>query len=254
VLAFIENAFLFNPAPASRDWKAPPNDRVRDVELRLTDGTLIHGWWCPPRGWQPEHGALLHCHGNSGNLSHRGPSAEVWQETFNVPVLLFDYPGYGKSSGRPSERGCYASADAMYDWLVNEQRVSPERMLIYGGSLGGAVAVDVASRRPHRGLVLVSTFASVPAMADRLFRWFPAGRFIGQRFDSLSKIERCRKPVFFAHGTADRVVPIAQSEMLFARASEPKELFRMEGLDHNHTPRPEFYPRLRDFLSRNEAR
>lgn len=252
MLPFIENAFLYRPTPAAREWRTPPNDRVRDVELRLTDGTRIHAWWCPTRDGQPSQGALLHCHGNGGNLSHRGASVELWHEQLNLAVLLFDYPGYGKSEGRPSEMGCYAAADAAYDWLVNQQRVPAERVLIYGGSLGGAVAVDVGSRRPHRGLVLVSTFASVPEMAALVFRSRLAGRFIGQRFDSLAKIERCHKPVFLAHGTADRVVPPAQSELLYARANEPKELFLMPQLDHNHTPVPEFYPRLRNFLSRNE--
>lgn len=252
MFSFIEDPFLFRPTPASKQWHPPPNDRVRDVELRLSVGTRVHGWWCPTPGWEPSHGALLHCHGNSGNLSHRGASVELWRDELNQAVLLFDYPGYGKSEGRPSESRCYATADVFYDWLTSVQRVPPERVLIYGGSLGGAVAVDLGSRRPHRGLVLVSTFASVPEMAAHLFRWRWPGTWIGQRFDSLAKIGQCRKPVFMAHGTADRVVPISQGEMLFARANEPKAFFRMQGLDHKHTPLPAFYPELREFLARSE--
>lgn len=248
---FIENAFLFRPTPASREWLSPPNDRVRDVELRLADGTVIHAWWCPTQNWGPSQGALLNCHGNGGNLSHRAASIDRWQKEMGLAVLIFDYPGYGKSHGRPSEAGCYAAADAAYDWLLNEQRVPAERILIYGGSLGGAVAVDVGSRREHRGLVLVSTFASVHDMALQRFPWLPVRRLLHPRFDTIGKIERCRRPLFLAHGTADRVVAFSQGERLFARANEPKEFFRMEGLDHNHTPLPEFYPRLRDFSNRH---
>src|SRR5262249_22936699 len=95
------------------------------------------------------------------------------------------------------------------------------------------------------------TFASVPSMAAHLWPWLYSSPFIWQRFDSLAKIPRCHKPVFIAHGTDDRLVPISQSEKLHERANEPKELFRMPGLDHNHTPVPAFYPRLRDFLARS---
>ena len=116
---------------------------------------------------------MLHCDGNGGNLSYWGMDALAWKYQHHTAVLLFDYPGYGKSSGKPSEQGCYAAADAAYDWLVNEKKVPAEQLLIYGQSLGGAIAIDVASRRPHRALIVVSSFTSFPDMAQKMFPWLP---------------------------------------------------------------------------------
>ena len=109
---FLENFLLFHPIRADQDWQSPPSTNVRNVELHTADGVRIHGWWCPQEG---ATGAVLYSHGNAGNLSHRGPGIRHWQEHFGESVLIFDYPGYGKSAGKPSEAGCYAAADAAYD-------------------------------------------------------------------------------------------------------------------------------------------
>jgi uncharacterized protein len=246
---FLVNRHVFYPTPATVEWLPPPNERVRDVEWDVP-GARLHGWWCPTEHWQPAHGALLYLHGNAGNISYRGEGAVRWQQEMGQSVLLVDYPGYGRSTGRPTEKGCYAAAEAAYDWLVRTLHVAGERVLLYGGSLGGAVAVDLAARRPHRALVLVSTFTSVRDMARRVAPWLPSRWVVPNAFDNLGKIGRCRRPLFQAHGTADRLVPFAQAERLFAAANEPKEFLPMEGYDHQHTPGPEFYARLRRFLAR----
>jgi fermentation-respiration switch protein FrsA (DUF1100 family) len=255
LLLFFENRLVFRPVPASEEWTDPPDPRIQDVTLQSADGTRIHAWWCPPEGWEPAHGATLYCHGNYGNLSQRGQSILRWQAPpLRQAVLIFDYPGYGKSAGKPSEAGCYAAADAAYDWLVRQQRVPAERVLLHGGSLGSGVAVELGSRRPNRGLALVAPFTSVPDMAQTLYPWLPARWFVRNQFNNLAKIGCCTTPIFIAHGTADRVVPFAQGERLFAAANEPKRFLPMEGLDHHHTPGPEFYAALADFLARCEAR
>jgi fermentation-respiration switch protein FrsA (DUF1100 family) len=252
VLLALENVFVYHPTRAADEWLVPPNPRVQDVELHTPDGTLIHAWWCPPEHWQPGQGAVLYCHGNAGNLSHRGDGITRWHEQMGQAVLIFDYPGYGRSTGRPSEAGCYAAADAAYDWLTQTQHVPPERVLLYGGSLGGGVAVDLASRRPYRALVVVSTFTSIPDMAQKQFPWLPARWLVRNRFDNLAKIGRCRRPLFVAHGTADRMIPYRMGERLYAAADEPKQFFPLEGYDHNHAPGPDFYAALREFLARAE--
>jgi pimeloyl-ACP methyl ester carboxylesterase len=147
--------------------------QVEDIELVGVRGTSIHAWWATPPHWQAAQGALLYCHGNAGNLSHRGESVRRWLAAFGVAVLIFDYPGYGKSQGVPTEEGCYAAAGAGYDWVTTVAQVEPEKLLLYGGSLGGAVAIDVASRRPNRALVLVSAFLSLADMARKQFPWLP---------------------------------------------------------------------------------
>src|SRR5262249_28235600 len=145
-----------------------------DIFLKSADGNEIHAWWCPTSDWSKEKGALLYCHGNAGNLSHRCEGIASWQKQFGTSVLIFDYPGYGRSEGRPSETGCYAAAEAAYNWLVEQKHISGSQILFYGGSLGGGVAVELATHKSHRGLVLVKTFTSVPDVAhDVFYRWLP---------------------------------------------------------------------------------
>jgi fermentation-respiration switch protein FrsA (DUF1100 family) len=253
VLLLLENKLLYHPISAAEEWLAPPNNRVQDVQLHAADGTAIHAWWCPVDEAAPARDTLLYCHGNAGNLSHRTDLVARWQKQLGVSVLIFDYPGYGKSGGNVSEAGCYAAADAAYDWLIQQQQISPECILLYGGSLGAAVAVDLASRRPIQGLILVGPFASIPIMAQKQFPWLPARWLVRNRFDNLAKIGKCGTPIFIAHGTADRLVPFTQGMQVFDSAGEPKQFFILEGHDHNDPPGPEFYAAVRTFLSRADA-
>jgi fermentation-respiration switch protein FrsA (DUF1100 family) len=249
VLLALENWFLFHPITAAEEWWPPPTGlHAEDVQLTSADGTMVHAWWCPPPAWRSEHGALLYCHGNAGNLSHRGEGVKRWQDQFGVAVLIFDYPGFGRSHGRPSEAGCYAAGEAAYDWLVHGASVRPENILLYGGSLGGAIATDLAVRRPHRALILLSTFSSFPDMAQKTFPWLPARWLVRNQFDNVGKIGKTSRPIFIAHGTADRLVPFRQAERLFATAAEPKRFFPMEGFGHDEGAPPAFYESLRQFL------
>lgn len=252
MLSLLENFLLFHPLKAGQDWVPPPDDRVEDVSLG-GGGPYLHAWWCPPAGWTPERGVVLFCHGNAGNLSHRGHQVPAWQQATDSAVLLFDYPGYGRCGGSPSEKGCYAAADAAYNWLTHQKEVPPERILLFGESLGGGVAVELATRRPHRALVLLSAFTSVPDMGQQIYPWLPVRWLVRNRFESLEKIGRVEGPVFIAHGTADSIVPYGHGERLFAAAREPKRFLPLEGWDHNDLVRPEFYTTLRDWLTQVEA-
>jgi fermentation-respiration switch protein FrsA (DUF1100 family) len=248
VLLFLENRLLFHPVRADKEWQPPPNPRVEDISLPA-EGVTIHAWWCPPRDWEPARGAMLYCHGNAGNLSHRADAIADWQNERGEAVLIFDYPGYGRSEGKPSEAGCYAAAEAAHDWLIENQHVPPERLILLGRSLGAAVATHLAVERPHRALVLISPFTSVPDMAQTQFPWLPGRWLVRNRFDNLARIGDCRQPLFIAHGTDDGLVPFAQGESLFAAANEPKHLYPMTSMGHNARLGPEFYRRLRDFLA-----
>jgi fermentation-respiration switch protein FrsA (DUF1100 family) len=250
VLLALENWLVYHPTAARVDWREPPNGHVQDLELRSTDGTRIHAWWCPVEG---SSGALLYCHGNAGNLSQRNGSVAGLQQVLKESVLIFDYPGYGKSEGRPSEAGCYAAADAAYAWLVEVQKIPPERILIYGGSLGGGVAVDLASRKPHRALILVKTFTTMPDVGGGLYPWLPVRWLMRNRFDNLAKIGKCTRPVFIAHGTTDRLVPYELGERLFVAANEPKYFYRMDGIDHDGPVPAAMFAALTRFLARAEG-
>ena len=257
VLSAMENWMLYHPIPASEDWIDPSvyNLKVQDVELHMADGTRLHAWWCPIENATDNHaaGALLYCHGNAGNLSHRAYAISSWQQALHLPVLIFDYPGYGKSAGKPGEKQCYAAADAAYDWLTQTKGVPGDQIVVYGGSLGGGVAVDLASRRPHRALVLAKTFTSIPDVGQSVYPWLPVRWVMRNRFDNLAKIGQCRRPVFMAHGTADGLVPFSLAQKLYEAANEPKHFSILEGRDHNDALPPEMFQELRTFLENQQA-
>ncbi|MCI0681294.1 MAG: alpha/beta hydrolase [Gemmataceae bacterium] len=243
LLMLLENWLVY---PASRDSQPPPCREVEDVHLTCANGTNVHGWWLPCADSKL---ALLYFHGNGGNLSWRGPSIMRWRDRLGVAVLIVDYPGYGRSEGRPSEQGCYETADAAYEWLVQERKVAPKNLLIYGGSLGGGVAVDLASRREHRALILARTFTSAPDVASGAFFWLPVRWMMRNRFASIDKIGRCAAPIFMSHGDRDEVVPFSLGKKLFEAAPEPKRFHVMPGVRHNDPLAESMYAALKTFLA-----
>jgi fermentation-respiration switch protein FrsA (DUF1100 family) len=245
VMLWLENSLVYQPTRADEEWLPPPADDVADVWLASADSTKIHGWWFPQPG---DAGAVLVSHGNGGNLSHRRLLPADLRHVLKRGVLLYDYPGYGKSDGKPSEAGCYAAAAAAWQWLTEEKHIPIGRVVLLGESLGGGVATELATRHDHEALVLVKTFTSLPAAAKNLYPWLPTHTLMSNRFDNLAKLPRCPKPVFIAHGTADGLIPFAHAEALYAAAGDPKELYRLEGQDHNDQLTSEFHAALRKFL------
>ncbi len=250
MLLVLERRIIYHPVTAADHWADPPDARFQDVVLPLPTGEQVHAWWLPQPG---AAGATLYCHGNAGNLSHRSRGCVRWAAELNNSVLIFDYPGFGKSTGTATEQTCYAAGEAAWTWLTREQRIEPRRVMLRGGSLGGAVAAELAARHDCRALVLIKAFSSIPDMAQQRFPWLPARYLVRHRYDNLAKLPRIHAPVFIAHGTADRVVPYAQGERLFAAANEPKEFMRLEGDDHNDPLPEEYFERLRRFLSAHPA-
>jgi pimeloyl-ACP methyl ester carboxylesterase len=248
LLLALEDRFLYGPRDAIL-YDPPAGLEIENVEMTSRLGDRIHAWWSTPRGWRPEQGAVIFCHGNAFNLSIRAGVMPHWHRDLGQAVLLFDYPGYGRSSGSPSEAGCYAAGEAAYDWLTGVQNVPGEGIILYGGSLGGGTATELARNRPHRALVLVASFTSFPDMAQLRFPFMPGRWLVRNQFDNLGKIADCKGPVFIAHGTLDDLIPLEQGERLFAAASEPKRLLRMVNFRHNDLPADEFYPALRAFLA-----
>jgi fermentation-respiration switch protein FrsA (DUF1100 family) len=248
VLKFFENSLVYRPTLATQHWQEKPTSEIQDVELTSADGTSIHAWWLPCPGADE---ALLYLHGNAGNLSHRGRAIVELREWLGVSVLIIDYPGYGKSSGRPTEQGCYDAGEAAYAWLVDQRKIAPEKILLYGGSLGGGIAVDLASRKPHRALILAKTFTSTPDVAANLYPWLPVRWLMSNRFDNLAKISRCHRPVFIGHGDVDDLIPFAHGQRLFTAANEPKHFVNLVGSDHNAPLPQSFFAELKQFLAAN---
>jgi uncharacterized protein len=201
-----------------------------DVEMSTEDGERLHGWWITAAAGS-RRGHVVHFHGNAGNISHRLPEAAALSGA-GFDVLLFDYRGYGLSTGRPHEAGLYRDARAARAAVVARSRVDPSRLFHLGESLGGAVALALALEHPPRGLVLQSTFTSVRDMARVHYPVVPPF-LLPDAFPSLRRVPHLRAPLLIVHGDADDIVPFAQGEALFAAAPPPKRFHRVAGAGHN---------------------
>ncbi len=201
------------------------------VTLTAEDGVRLDALFLPAKG---SRFTVLLAHGNAGNLSHRLDRTLFLQTRLFADVLLFDYRGYGKSEGRPDEEGTYRDARAAYRWLTAARGVPPDRLVLFGESLGSAVVLDLALEHPCRALVLEAPFTSVPDMAAVVLPFFPRA-FVRTRYDNLDKVGRLRVPLLVLHGDRDEVVPFAQGRRVFERAPEPKRFFAIPGSGHNDT-------------------
>lgn len=245
-LRALETTLLFHPLTDKQSWTLPPAGvQVEDVWLQSRDGQKIHAWWFPHP--QPD-GAVLYLHGNAGNVSHCAPRAYALRTLLKRSVLVIDYPGYGRSSGKPSEGGCYASADAAHEWLTQTAKYPPQTLVVYGESLGGGVATHIGVSKPHQALVLVRTFTSIPDIARSKVITSSAAPLVQNTFDNLSRISKCPQPKFFAHGDRDKLIPLAQATLLYDTASQPKQFCLMEGSGHSDPWPDEFLRRLAVFV------
>jgi fermentation-respiration switch protein FrsA (DUF1100 family) len=239
---------IFQPTPGADVDPAALGLEAEEVRLHADDGVALHAWHLPARG-TPLGLSLLFLHGNAGNASHRLPNAGQLA-ALGADVLLLDYRGYGLSEGRPSEAGLYRDAHAAFAHLTTARGRPPERIVVFGRSLGGAVAVELAQGRPLAGLVLESTFSSVADVA-RASLGFGLGPLVRDRFPTLGRIRALRAPVLFFHGDRDEIVPIDLGRRLFARAPEPKWFETVRGAGHNDLVMVggvAYFERLRDFL------
>lgn len=209
--------------------EADPSDvGLAYEEVQLPSGPeTVHAWYVPA---QHPRGTVLFCHGNGGNISHRLDTL-VLLHRLGMNTLLFDYRGYGRSTGTPSEQGTYADGQAAWDWLL-AQGTPPERIVLLGRSLGGAVAARLAVENAPAALVLESTFTSVPDMGASLYPYLPVRLLSRFSYDTLARLPKVRCPVLIAHSPADDIVPYALGRTLFDRASEPKAFLELTG-DHN---------------------
>lgn len=223
-LRYLEHSSIFYP---SREIKTLPVDigiPFENVFLTAADGTKLNAWFIKVS--QPRATVIL-CHGNGGNIGDRLAKITVFRNMgFNV--LIFDYRGYGKSRGFPSEKGLYLDALAAFDYALSRPEVDPKKLVIYGGSLGGAVAIELALRRKSAALVVDSSFTSVADMAGRVYPFIPSFLIL-TKFDSIHKVDKITVPKLFIHCPEDTVVPFAMSERLFAAATEPKEFLTLNG-------------------------
>lgn len=201
------------------------------LSLRTDDGEMIAGWYIPGKEGAPLAGkSLLFCHGNGGNIGGRLDSIRTFYK-MGLDVLLFDYRGYGDSTGTPTEDGTYRDAAAAWENLLARGRAA-EDIVVFGRSLGGAVALWVGANKHPGAVVVESAFTSAPDMAARMFPFLPVRRFCLFKYESLEYISQLSCPVLVAHGINDQTVPFEHGKRLFEAAREPKRFVTMAG-DHN---------------------
>jgi hypothetical protein len=174
---------------------------------------------------------LLFFHGNAGNISHRLDSIRIFAD-LGLDVFIFDYRGYGLSEGSPSEPGTYRDATAAWRWLTGERGLAPGQILLFGRSLGAAVALELATRVEPAGVILESAFTSVPDLGAAIYPWLPVRLLSRYRYDNLGRIASVRAPLLVVHSRGDEIVPFRQGQALFAAASEPKRFLELQG-GHN---------------------
>jgi fermentation-respiration switch protein FrsA (DUF1100 family) len=233
-LRWLEHQITFHPVQVAQNerWLKPA--AAEDVWLRTSDGENLNGWFFTSAS-QPAQATIIFFHGNGGNISNLGWLGEHLAAR-GFDVLLFDYRGYGKSTGTSSsEAGIYRDADAAYDYVVKTRGVAPDHLVLYGQSLGTTAAVDVASRLPCGSVILESGLSSARDMTAKLLpktlHWVHF--FTLNRFDSVGKLVSVHCPVLVTHGDPDPVIPTDEGRALYAAANEPKQLLIFPGSGHN---------------------
>lgn len=251
VYALFENSLVYFPSRyPNGDWSLEPG--VEDAWFNAADGTRLHGWFVEVN--QPR-AVVLFCHGNGGSIAGRRGMLEAFRQ-LRVSALLWSYRGYGRSEGSSHEAGILQDARAARAWLAKRTGVKEADIVLWGESLGGGVAIDLA-QDGARGVILENTFPSLPEVAAYHYPWLPARTLMRNRFNSLAKVAKYRGPLLQFHGNGDTIVPHAMGRQLFDAANEPKQFVTIEGADHND-PRSqiifEHVDRMLDDLSNGPPR
>ena len=199
-----------------------------NLTLQTSDGVKISAWFVSAK---KAKGVILFCHGNAGNMSHRLGSIELFHK-LGYSTLIFDYRGYGKSEGSPSEKGTYMDAQAAWDYLVDTRKVSPGNIIISGRSLGGAVAAALAKDNHPAALILESTFTSVPDLAAQLYPFLPARLICCFSYNTKARVAQVKCPVLVVHSRDDEMIHISHGRALFEAAKQPKRFLELAG-GHN---------------------
>ena len=202
---------------------------VTDLNLTTSDGVAIHGWFIPAQ-FAPAPTVLLF-HGNAGNLSHRLQKISLLRAA-GAAVCIIDYRGYGRSIGTPSETGTYRDARAAYDYLTTARQLPARNIVLYGESLGSAVAVELATQVPVGGVIIEEAFTSIPEVGQKMFPLLPVGWLVHNRYDTIHKMGRLQSPLLIFHSRQDELFPYQYAERLLAAAPEPKRLVELHG-GHN---------------------
>jgi len=228
LLYVFQSSFVYLPMLSLYATPADTGLEYEDVWLTTDDGVRIHGWFLPHPS---ARATLLFLHGNGGNLSHRLEKLALFR-ALGLQVFIIDYRGYGQSEGTPSEQGTYLDASAAWRYLTTEKKIPAEKIILYGESLGGAVAAWLGSRHRAGGLITESAFTSIADMARHYYPYLPVRLLTRIHYPVIKYITGVHFPVLIIHSPDDEIVPFAQAQALYQAANEPKTFLEISG-DHN---------------------
>ncbi|MCP1728584.1 fermentation-respiration switch protein FrsA (DUF1100 family) [Natronospira proteinivora] len=231
LLWVFQNHLLYQPNMPTRDLQADPAERgweYEDVHLSTGDGVELHGWWIPA---SEARASLIFFHGNAGNISHRLESIAIFRE-LGLSVLIIDYRGYGQSEGSPSEGGLRQDARAAWTHLREDRQIPAEDIVLFGRSLGSAVASELAREHQPGAVILESAFRSVPEMAQAVYPFFPARWLARMDYDNEAYVQDIQAPLLMVHSEDDEIIPYEQGRAVYETANQPKDFLTLQG-GHN---------------------
>ena len=231
-MSLLDQFFVYHPGPwQDRDWVRLSGLPLEDVWFQAGDGARLFGWYIEAQADRP---VILWCHGNAGNIINRLENLKLLYQ-LGLSVLLFDYRGYGRSPGKPSEQGLYQDAFGAHDYLTRTRMIPPQRIIIFGRSLGAAVAGELAVQKPAAGLILESAFASIEAVAKFHYGGLPVQWLLGADFKLIDRLPHLSLPKLIIHGDSDDIIPLELGRQVFETARPPKFFYVIAGADHNNT-------------------
>jgi uncharacterized protein len=251
LIKMIERSLVY-PIPSRErgDWR-PRWLRPQNVWFRAADGTKLHGWYVPA---EDAKRLVVYCHGNGEHVADQANLVFRLQSHLSATIFVFDYRGYGRSRGKPAEKGCIADGMAAQRWLAEKEGVETTDITVMGRSIGGGVAVAMAAEQGARALVLENTFSRMTDAAASLYPWLPVRLFMKNRYNSLRRIQSYSGPLFQCHGTADDIVPFELGRRLHEAApGRMKQFHEIANGRHNDTPPPAYYAALTQFLDSVDA-
>jgi len=228
LLTIFQSKMIFYP---EKEISATPDEiglKYEDIYFTTTDGVRLNGWFVIA---EQSKGIILFCHGNAGNISHRLESIKLFIN-LGYSVFIFDYRGFGLSSGRITEQGSYLDAIAAYNYIVNNKDVESENIVIFGRSLGGAIASYLAKEKTPKVLIIESTFTSILDFAQKTYPLFPVKMLLRFEYNTKEYIQEVKCPILIIHSVEDEMMPFNHAEQLYNVANDPKEILKLSG-SHN---------------------
>jgi len=229
---FAQALFIYAPQIPTRELVATPADiglEYEDLTLQTVDNEKINAWYIPTNKSNTESTkTVLFFHGNAGNISHRLETIKIYNN-LGLDFLIFDYRGFGVSTGKPSEQGTCLDADTVWKYLIEERKLEPKDIIIAGRSLGGGVAAELAKKVHPVMLILESTFTSMTEVSAKHYPFMPTGLIVKHEYKINLKLKDIHCPIVFAHSKNDEVIPYEHSQRNFATANEPKQFIELRG-------------------------